>query len=361
MRVLGLLLLACASSLPQSADQWPQFRGNHQLTGVSPSGLPKILRLLWTYEAGESIESSAAIADGMVYVGSQSGDLLAVDLEKGALRWKYRATTDGIGESSPAVHNGIVYIGDLGGALHAVNARDGKALWTYKTESEIKSSPVVVEDKVLFGSYDGNLYCASARKGALLWKLRTDGYVHATPAVSGGIAYIAGCDEMFRGVRISDGTQVFELSSGAYTGASPALMGQFAYFGTFGNDVMALDLRARRTAWRYEHPQRHFPFYSSAAVVEGKVVLGGRDKFIHCLNPKTGKALWTFTTRARVDSSPAIAGDRVYVGSNDGFRLAAAGIRRGCVRVGCWQGLAFLQQQLREVFQPTRDHQSSVR
>ena len=28
--------------------------------------------------------------------------------------------------------------------------------------------------------------------------------------------------------------------------------------------------------------------------------------------------LWTFTTRARVDSSPAIAGGRVFVGSNDG-------------------------------------------
>ena len=39
---------------------------------------------------------------------------------------------------------------------------------------------------------------------------------------------------------------------------------------------------------------------------------------IHCLNAKTGKVMWTFATGARVDSSPAIAGGRVYVGSNDG-------------------------------------------
>ena len=39
---------------------------------------------------------------------------------------------------------------------------------------------------------------------------------------------------------------------------------------------------------------------------------------VHCLDAKTGKALWTFTTRARVDSSPAVAGGRVYIGSNDG-------------------------------------------
>ena len=33
---------------------------------------------------------------------------------------------------------------------------------------------------------------------------------------------------------------------------------------------------------------------------------------------KTGKAAWTFATRARVDSSPAIVGGRVYIGSSDG-------------------------------------------
>jgi outer membrane protein assembly factor BamB len=40
---------------------------------------------------------------------------------------------------------------------------------------------------------------------------------------------------------------------------------------------------------------------------------------IHALDRKTGKAAWTFTTRARVDSSPVVAGGRVYVGGNDGI------------------------------------------
>jgi outer membrane protein assembly factor BamB len=33
---------------------------------------------------------------------------------------------------------------------------------------------------------------------------------------------------------------------------------------------------------------------------------------------KTGKAAWTFATRARVDSSPIVAGNRIYIGGNDG-------------------------------------------
>src|SRR5207249_6780074 len=85
-----------------------------------------------------------------------SADLLAIDLATGKLRWKYKAQ-EGIGESSAAVRDGVVYIGDSSGMLHAVRASDGKGLWTFKTDGEIKSSPVVTGDRVLIGSYDGNL------------------------------------------------------------------------------------------------------------------------------------------------------------------------------------------------------------
>src|SRR5437870_7818264 len=142
------LLLPASCLLPPAfaqdtpADNWSQFRGNHRLTGVSQSVVPRTLKLLWTFEAGNSIESSAAIVGGTVFVGSQKGELVAPNLDNGAALWKY-STGAPIGESSPAVSNGVVYIGDLAGVLHAVNAPDGKRLWTFKAGSEIKSSPVV--------------------------------------------------------------------------------------------------------------------------------------------------------------------------------------------------------------------------
>jgi outer membrane protein assembly factor BamB len=229
--------LSCATVRAQwaAADAWPQFRGSALMTGVSKSDLPKNLRLLWTYEAGEAIESSAAIAGGVVFVGTQKGELIALDLQSGAVRWKYAAAKEGIGESSPTVANGVVYVGDLGGVLHAVGARDGRPLWTFKTGSEIKSSPVIAGDRVLIGSYDQHLYCLTAARGELLWKLKTNGPVHSTGSVSDGLIFIAGCDEIFRGVRIADGREAFRVASGAYTGASPALMNGSAFYGTFNN------------------------------------------------------------------------------------------------------------------------------
>ncbi len=299
------------------AENWAQFRGNQNLTGVSRSGMPKALKLLWTYEAGDAIESSAAVVGGTVFAASQKGELVALNLQDGSVYWKYNAGKP-IGESSPAYAGGMVYVGDLGGTLHAVNASDGKGRWTFKTASEIKSSPVVDGDRVLIGSYDGHLYCLNAQSGAQLWKFKTQAQVHATPAISGGVAYIAGCDEQFRAIRISDGKEIFNISSGAYTGASPAVVGLTAFYGTFNNDVLGVSLNAKTVVWRYSHPQRQFPFYSSAAVSGVRVVVGGRDKLVHCLDSRSGGKFWTFPTRARVESSPAIAGGRVFVGSNDG-------------------------------------------
>jgi len=263
------------------------------------------------------ISEHAAGPEGAVYVGSQSGHLASLNLSNGSVRWKYK-TGGPIGESSPCVAGGAVFIGDLNGTLHAVNAGNGNAIWTFKTGGEIKSSPVVVGDRVLIGSYDEHLYCVSASNGALIWKFRANGPIHCTAGVSRGMAFVAGCDEVFRAIRITDGKEMFHIASGAYTGASPALVGQKAYYGTFNNEVLAVNLATRRISWRYRNRQRQFPYYSSAAVAEGKVVVGGRDKMVHCVDAATGKELWTFMTRARVESSPALADGRAFVGSNDG-------------------------------------------
>ena len=126
---------------------WPQFRGSPRLTGIAPSTPPATLKLLWKYEAGESIDSSAAIVDDVVYVGAGTGDLVALDLATGKLRWKY-STGNTIGESSPAVARGTVFVGDSGGVVHAVRTGDGGKLWTFKTGSEIKSSPVVAGNRI---------------------------------------------------------------------------------------------------------------------------------------------------------------------------------------------------------------------
>jgi outer membrane protein assembly factor BamB len=316
--VFVLLSSAAVSVRGQApAEEWRQFRGTPALTGASAGSVPAAPKLLWSYNVGGPIASSAAIAGGVVYAGGGDGDLVALDLASGKLRWKY-ATGNLIGESSPAVSGDAVYIGDLGGVLHAVSVRDGKLLWTFKTGGEIKASPVVADGVVLIGSYDTHLYAIDARTGKPRWDVVTKGMVHATAGVRDGMTFVTGCDALFRAIRIADGKEVFQIETGAYTAASPLLAGDRAYVGTFNAEVLALDLTRRAVVWRYSQEDTEFPYYSSAALDGNRLILGGRDKLVHAIDTTSGKRLWTFATRARVDSSPVVAGGRVYVGSGDG-------------------------------------------
>ena len=184
MRILIAVLLAsmAAGTSAQEPTSWPQFRANPQLTGVSSSTLAPALKVMWTFDAGEAVESSAAIANGTVFVGSAAGELIALDLQSGAVRWRYK--TAEIGESSPAVANGVVYIGDLSGVFHAVDATSGRGLWTFKTVGEIRSSPVVVGDRVLIGSYDRFLVRAVQCEGGGRLESRVSG---VRPRDAGGV------------------------------------------------------------------------------------------------------------------------------------------------------------------------------
>jgi eukaryotic-like serine/threonine-protein kinase len=319
LSLIGLLAasLSPLAQTPASDPNWTQFRGSAQLTGVTTAAAPALPALRWSYETADGLDSSPAVADGSVYAATANGDLLALDLASGKLRWKY-STGGAIGESSPAVGGGAVYVGDLSGIIHAVSVKDGSRLWTFKTDGEVKSSPTLADDLVLIGSYDTHLYALDSKTGKVRWKFQTNGPVHATASVRDGVVYITGCDENFRALRLATGALLFTIPTGAYTGASPIVDGGRAYFGTFNYEVLGVDLKAKKVAWHYRNPGREFPFYSSAALVDGRVILGGRDKVVHAITAATGKAAWTFSTRARVDSSPAIAGGRVWVGSNDG-------------------------------------------
>ena len=314
---LALLLVSAAA-----ADTWNTFRGNPQLTGVAASDLTPPLTLLWAYPTADAIESTAAIHEGTVYVGSLDGQLYALDLHTGALVWQYQA--DGEIKSSPTVADSTVYFGDEAGTFHAVATQSGQRRWTFAADAGIISSATHTGDRLYFGSYDQHLYCLDATVGTLIWKIATEGYIHGTPALYENRVAVAGCDGYLWLLDRADGTQHQQLALGGYVASSAAIHAGRAYLGTFGNEVLGVDLGAGEIRWRYAHAVRKFPFYSSPAVTDQAVVIGGRDKLVHALDPQTGQPLWTFAAGARVDSSPVIAGEYIYVGTRALIALALA-------------------------------------
>jgi outer membrane protein assembly factor BamB len=100
------------------------------------------LGLKWSYAIGNdnsTVESSPAVANGVVYVGSDDGNLYALDVRTGAKLWSY--TTGGLVQTSPAVANGVVYFGGGDDNVYALNASTGAKLWNYTTGNYLTSSP----------------------------------------------------------------------------------------------------------------------------------------------------------------------------------------------------------------------------
>lgn len=309
-----------AQFISPSESAWPMFRGGTHLTGVAASQLPEKLDVLWRYAVPkqEPITSSAAIVDGRVFVGCDDGTLRCLDLNDGKVLWEIKAEDQAAVQSSPTVHNGVVYFGDEAGVFRAVAADTGKAKWTYKAEAEIISSASIARDRLVFGCYDGGIYCLKLSDGSLIWKVATEAQVHGTVAIAGDVALSAGCDGQLRVIALADGKLVRSVDASAQTASSAAILGDRVFIGTMGNRVLGIDWKEGELDWAYENKDRSFPFQSSAAVTDRGVIIGGRDKLLHALDPETGKKRWTHATGARIDSSPVIVGNRVFCGAGDG-------------------------------------------
>jgi len=172
--------------------------------------------MLWSYKAGDTIYSSPAVANGVVYIGVDSSinrSLYALNATTGSALWNYQTANFWI-YSSPAVANGVVYVGSndyQGNALgnfYAWNASSGNLLWSYPTSGEVFSSPAVVNGVVYIGSENNIVYALNASNGGNLWSYKTAGSVSwSSPAVADGLVYVG-----------SDGGDVYAIGS---TGPTP--------------------------------------------------------------------------------------------------------------------------------------------
>ena len=306
-------------------DQWLSFRNGNLLHGVAGSDLPRQLKQQWSYETKDGIPGTPAISQGRVYCGALDGFVVCLDLKTGKETWKYRSIDDpdpkkfapGF-KAAPLVTENSVCIGDEDGFFHCIDSKTGKRRWKFETFGEIISSASRIDDRIIFGSYDNSLYCLELATGKKLWSFETEGYVNCSPAIINGFTFVTGCDEQLRVVDVQTGKQIKKMPLDTYLIASPAIWGDILYVGTYASEVIAVNWKTLQVEWRYRAAAGEFPYHSSAAITQKFVIVGGRDKLLHCINRKTGKEVWTFATRGKVDSSPVVVNDRIYFGSDDG-------------------------------------------
>ncbi len=324
-RVIALLVIGGVSSVASASD-WPLFRGNSALHGVSADAhIPDQPRLIWEIETVDGVASTPVILGEHVYVGTVQGDLFCLQLADGKEVWKYQSKPDvKPNDLAPAfmapiaVTETLVFAGDQDGFFHAIDRTTGKKVWTHEDGGEFVGGPNLYRDRVIFGTHKGKLTCLDQATGMEHWKYDTGGPINGTPTIADQYTFATNCQAPFlKVVDIETGKEVKEIKIEGRLIASAAFLDGILYFGTEIGDVYALDWQKGELAWTYTDPNRQQLIDSSPAVTKDLVVIGHGDKQLHAIDRQTGKGKWTVPTRAKIDGSPVIAGDKVIVGSND--------------------------------------------
>src|SRR5262249_8683950 len=153
------------------------------------------------------------------------------------------------------------------------------------------------------------VHCVNAANGKKVWTVETNNYVNGSPVITEGKVIFGGCDGILYVVKFANGKKIRAIPIRDYIAATATVDGRYVYLGHYGNEVICADIVAGKIVWKYR--DRQFPYFSSPAVTPDRVVIGGRDKRVHCLNRQNGKPLWTFRTRGKVDGSPLVCDNKV--------------------------------------------------
>jgi len=292
-------------------------------SGVGAGNSTVAPTLLWRHETANQVWSSPAVADNVVYIGSNDGDVYALNASSGTTVWTY--ATGGEVRSSPAIVAGAVYFGSMDHNVYAVNASTGSLIWSFVTGNATDASPAVVGGILYVGSLDGNVYALNATNGAMIWSFTTGSFVVSSPAVVSGIVYIGSMDHYVYALNAATGAVVWSYLTGGGVYSPPAVVDGVVYVGSWDHSVYALNASSGVRLWSFATGD-----YANAcpAVNAGMVYVGSRDGNVYALNASNGALVWSYTTGNTIGSSPAVVDDVVYIGSTDG-RLYALNATSG--------------------------------
>ncbi len=227
-----------------------------------------------------------------------------------------------------AEYKQLLITGNTAGYVFALDNKSGKKIWAYRTGGKIYGTPAVWKKMVVVGSSDGNIYGLDAGNGKEKWRVRAAKAVLGSPVVNHGVAFIGSSDGVFRAIDVVSGKIRWTFNEVAgYVSAKPTLYNGLVIFGSWGNGFYALNQQTGKLVWSWSNGQSNRMLSAAACypvVQHGRLYLVAPDRYMTCLNAKTGAVIWrNKIDKVRVRESMGISkdGQYVYVKTMDGNLL----------------------------------------
>lgn len=292
------------------------FRPQVEADDVLAAGGTRVVRIavangatVWRTDTGVKLSAGAGAGQGLALAGGAKGELLALDLASGQLRWKVGLSSEVTGQLLAVADTVIARTGD--GQVHGISVADGSRKWLYSRNlpalSLRGSGGMVVRDDVLYAGFPGGkLVAINAANGAQLWE--------AAVALPRGATELERVADVM-GNPVVDERQVcavayqgrvacFDRRNGAPVWArdtssnSGLAMDERNLYVTDDKDaVTAYDKASGRAGWRQDKLARRQ--VTAPLALGAWVVVADGEGYVHVLSADDG----SFVARAKVDSS----------------------------------------------------------
>jgi outer membrane protein assembly factor BamB len=118
------------------------------------------------------------------------------DITESGRIWHYDKIRRSI--STAAIADGLVYISDFSGFLHCLDAKTGQPYWTHDTFAAIWGSPFVADGKVYLGDEDGDIVVIQhGKEKKVLAEMNMGSAVYATPVPARGTLFLNNRNELY--------------------------------------------------------------------------------------------------------------------------------------------------------------------
>ena len=171
-------------------------------------------RELWRFKTDGTLVAQPLVTQDNVYIGDFKGTLYALDLatRRGdpsgealdpSSEWQFRA--EGWFWSAPLLERGVLYVGTLSGKVHALDAKTGIPSPSWPQPAEVEGQ--IVAPMALFdhgGVYalavpsgKENVWIVNTLNGSSRGKFKTDSPVKAAPVAVGNLVYVHTLNDEF--------------------------------------------------------------------------------------------------------------------------------------------------------------------
>ncbi|WP_428659261.1 PQQ-binding-like beta-propeller repeat protein [Runella sp.] len=211
---------------------------------------------IWSYSIGQAAGSSTPIVvNGTLYV-CMDRSLFAFNATTGEKKWQYVTTINELGtHTSPVVGNGVVYFGSGTKKVIALDAESGDKRWEFSIGNAEPGSPTLANGILYFGTDTKKIYALDAKTGLLKWQFETSGSV-GTPTVANDLVYFSSIDRInnkdhrFYALNSQTGTIQWEFETNGEIGGCVVANG-IVYFGSNDKKLYAFSALYGTKYWEF--------------------------------------------------------------------------------------------------------------